>query len=142
MTPLPARQPARHEGLDHAVMRLDVQVEGEVPGLVVRLHDGAGMNVARAVEENVGRAHALCGGIDLVLLQNVEREGFDAGVFTRERGQRLRVDVGGPDLGTFFRQADGGGPADALARGGDDCRFSRKPAGHGLLSRDPVQLAP
>ncbi len=122
-------------------MRLDVKVKGEVPVLFLRFHDGAGMHVARAVEQDVRRADALCRRVDFILLQHIEGEGLDPGLLAPKRGQGLGIDVGGPDPGPLLRHADGGGAADALAGRGDESGFSCKPSGHGLLSPDAFYCA-
>ena len=56
--PPPRLQHRRQEGADHAVHRAHVEVEGEVERQLVALEDGAGVDVAGAVEEDVDRALA------------------------------------------------------------------------------------
>jgi hypothetical protein len=69
--------PGKHR-LGHVVLRLHVEVEGEVPGIVVTFQDGAVMNVAGAVEQYVHRADLADNALDLLRLRHVQQVGLDA----------------------------------------------------------------
>ena len=63
--------------------RLHVEIEGEIPGPLVGLENGSGMNIAGAVEQDVGKADAPGGGLDFLLLQDIEPERLDARLLGR-----------------------------------------------------------
>src|SRR5438552_6639096 len=71
--------PGQHggqEGLDHPVMRLGIEIEGEIPGFLVAIEDGSVMDEARAVEQDIDICCAFCRSLDGLGPQHVKSEGF------------------------------------------------------------------
>jgi hypothetical protein len=71
--PEPGGEHARQEGLDRAVHRFDVEVEGELPGLVVAVQDRAVMDEAGAVVEHVDVGKLRGDRLDRLGVGDVER---------------------------------------------------------------------
>ena len=79
MEPDALRQHARQERLDEPVHGADVEVEGEVPRLVVALQDGAVVDVARGVAQDVDGADLLREVLHLLVREHVELAALGAG---------------------------------------------------------------
>jgi hypothetical protein len=86
------------------------------------------MHEARRVEQDVGLAvglgEALCEGVDVSCVANVEPCRRCSDTFPGETREALFIDVGGYDHGTLARECDGAGPSNARRRCGDECAFA------------------
>src|SRR5882757_3154119 len=106
--------------------RSDVQVKREVPILLRAIEDTALMNVPRAIEQDVERAHFKGKRIDSIRIRYVENTNLDAELLGFECIKGNLVDVRRPYRGTSLSKTKSGRSSDSLSRSGNESSFAIK----------------
>lgn len=108
-------QHIRQNSADHAVLRGHVQVERELPLILVAIENSAGMDDAGAIIKHVYFGKFGSDGLDRLGTGNIEHACYG----TFKPGQGLGIDVGGNNCGAFLQEEFGRGATNALSGGGD-----------------------